>query len=127
MFEHVELNQTLGMFSYMFFLELYKVWRKILGFDFEIITCPQNHGSFPQSLAQFDVFMLQGSDPREYNILTKRFLGDADGNVTGVETVQVAWGKDPDTGRFGFNEVEGSEEVRRVMYCGAAAAHKNIS
>ena len=47
---------------------------------------------------------LQGADPREYNVLTKRFIGNDAGEVTGVEAVSVAWGKDAD-GKFGFQEV----------------------
>lgn len=54
--------------------------------------------------------MTFGSDPRSYQVLTKRFLGDADGALTGVETVQVAWEKDA-SGRFQMAEVPGSEEV----------------
>ena len=53
---------------------------------------------------------LQGADPREYNVLTKRFIGNDAGEVTGVEAVSVAWGKDAD-GKFGFQEVKGSERV----------------
>lgn len=30
-----------------------------------------------------------GSDPREYNVMTRRFIGDADGKLTGVEVVNV--------------------------------------
>jgi hypothetical protein len=32
-----------------------------------------------------------GADPREYNVMTKRFVGDADGNLTGIEIVNVRW------------------------------------
>jgi NADPH-dependent glutamate synthase beta subunit-like oxidoreductase len=32
-----------------------------------------------------------GADPRTYNVLTKRFIGDADGKLTGVEIVNVRW------------------------------------
>jgi glutamate synthase (NADPH/NADH) len=30
-----------------------------------------------------------GQDPRTYNVLTKRFIGDEDGNLKGVEIVNV--------------------------------------
>ena len=53
---------------------------------------------------------LQGADPREYNVLTKRFVGNAKGEVTGVEAVSVVWGPDKE-GKFGFQEVKGSERV----------------
>lgn len=32
-----------------------------------------------------------GSDPRQYDTLTKRFVGDAEGRVTGMEIVKVRW------------------------------------
>lgn len=32
-----------------------------------------------------------GQDPRTYNVLTKRFIGDDDGNLKGVEIVNVRW------------------------------------
>lgn len=30
-----------------------------------------------------------GADPREYNVMTKRFIGDEDGKLTGIEIVNV--------------------------------------
>ncbi|XP_078431625.1 NADH-dependent glutamate synthase 1 isoform X2 [Wolffia australiana] len=51
-----------------------------------------------------------GKDPRSYEVLTKRFIGDETGAVRGLEIVQVRWAKDA-TGRFSFQEVAGSEEV----------------
>lgn len=50
-----------------------------------------------------------GTDPRQYSILTKEFLGDAQGNLTGVRTVRVEW-KRVD-GQFKMSEVAGSEET----------------
>lgn len=32
-----------------------------------------------------------GEDPRTYNVLTKRFIGDEDGNLKGVEIVNVRY------------------------------------
>jgi glutamate synthase (NADPH/NADH) len=51
-----------------------------------------------------------GKDPRTYEVLTKRFIGDDNGNVKGLELVRVSWEKD-ETGRFQFKEIEGSEEI----------------
>jgi NAD(P)H-dependent glutamate synthase small subunit len=51
-----------------------------------------------------------GQDPREYRVLSKRFLDDGNGNVAGVETVRVEWGKDAD-GKWQMSEVPGSEEI----------------
>jgi len=46
-----------------------------------------------------------GDDPRAYSILSREFLGDSDGKLTAVRTVQVAVGPDGN-----FEEVEGSEK-----------------
>lgn len=51
-----------------------------------------------------------GKDPRSYEVLTKRFIGDENGLVKGLEIVRVQWEKDA-SGRFQFKEVEGSEEI----------------
>ncbi|XP_057988761.1 glutamate synthase 1 [NADH], chloroplastic isoform X2 [Hevea brasiliensis] len=51
-----------------------------------------------------------GKDPRSYEVLTKRFIGDEHGNVKGLEVVRVRWEKDA-SGKFQFKEVEGSEET----------------
>ncbi|XP_051142950.1 glutamate synthase 1 [NADH], chloroplastic-like isoform X2 [Andrographis paniculata] len=51
-----------------------------------------------------------GKDPRSYEVLTKRFIGDENGVVKGLEVVHVKWEKDA-TGKFQFKEVEGSEEI----------------
>lgn len=50
-----------------------------------------------------------GNDPRSYEVLTKRFVGDENGNVKGLEVVHVKWEKDS-SGNFQFKEVEGSLE-----------------
>lgn len=50
-----------------------------------------------------------GKDPRSYEVLTKRFIGDENGKVKTLELVRVKWEKDA-SGRFQFKEVEGSEE-----------------
>ena len=50
-----------------------------------------------------------GHDPREYQILSKEFLADEQGNLRGIKTVQVAWTKN-DEGGWAMTEVEGSEK-----------------
>ena len=54
---------------------------------------------------------IQGKDPREYLISTKRMIGDANGNVCEIEIVRVEWVRDEATGRFSPNEVEGSSRI----------------
>ncbi|MEM9731498.1 MAG: glutamate synthase small subunit [Myxococcota bacterium] len=51
-----------------------------------------------------------GKDPREYRVLSKRFLDDGRGNVAGVETVRVEWQKDA-AGKWQMAEIPGSAET----------------
>ncbi|MFW6197852.1 MAG: glutamate synthase small subunit, partial [Myxococcota bacterium] len=51
-----------------------------------------------------------GKDPREFCVLSKRFVDDGHGNVAGIETVRVEWSKD-ENGRFQMMEVPGTEET----------------
>lgn len=53
---------------------------------------------------------LQGEDPRAFQILTKEFIGDEKGQVTGVRTVQISWEINRD-GIKGVYEIPGSEKV----------------
>lgn len=57
-----------------------------------------------------EVAARDGADPRQFSILSKRFLDDGNGNLAGIETVRVEWAKD-DQGRFQMQEVPGSEET----------------
>ncbi len=50
-----------------------------------------------------------GADPRVYLTTVKKFLGDAQGHVAGVRTVQVTWEKDAQ-GRYLPREVPGTEK-----------------
>ncbi|AQK88282.1 Glutamate synthase 1 [NADH] chloroplastic [Zea mays] len=50
-----------------------------------------------------------GKDPRTYQILTKRFIGDENGKVRALEVVRVEWSKVD--GRFQSKEIEGSQEI----------------
>ncbi|HUR37892.1 MAG TPA: glutamate synthase subunit beta, partial [Planctomycetota bacterium] len=51
-----------------------------------------------------------GGDPRTYSISTKRFVGDAQGNLKELHTVQVKWEKGAD-GRPKLVDVPGTEKV----------------
>lgn len=50
-----------------------------------------------------------GKDPRHYLITTKEFLDDGNGNIKGVNTIQVEWLKSP-TGQWQMKEIAGSEK-----------------
>jgi len=49
----------------------------------------------------------EGAD-RQWSLLTKQFIGNAEGQLTGLETVKVRW---TDKAAFKFEEVPGSSEV----------------
>ena len=50
-----------------------------------------------------------GDDPRQFNILTKEFVDDGNGHISGVKTVQVDWSKPGE--KAPFSEVPGSEKT----------------
>ena len=54
-----------------------------------------------------------GADPRSYCVMTKRFFGDAEGNLTGVETVAVEW-EPRQNGRAVLREIAGTQKVWRA-------------
>lgn len=56
-----------------------------------------------------------GNDPREWNVTTKEFIKDENGNLCGVKIAKVESFVNED-GRLGFREVEGSEEIMKVDF-----------
>lgn len=56
-----------------------------------------------------EVKLTEGEDPRRFCVSSKKFVDDGQGNVCGVETVQVEWFKD-DSGQFKLREIPGSEK-----------------
>ncbi|KAI8373021.1 uncharacterized protein BYT42DRAFT_578944 [Radiomyces spectabilis] len=88
--------------------------------NFELLPQPPNQRAKDNPWPQFPrVFKVDyghsevqahfGKDPREYCVLSKEFVSDADGNVKGIQTVRVEWTKD-EAGRWAMKEVEGSEQ-----------------
>ncbi len=51
----------------------------------------------------------KGADPRTYHVLTKEFVGDESGNLTGVKTVEIDWSTPGE--KAPFTEVTGSEKI----------------
>jgi glutamate synthase (NADPH/NADH) small chain len=51
-----------------------------------------------------------GDDPRIYQIMTEKFVGDEQGHVRELHTVNIEWVKD-DKGRFAPAKIPGSEKV----------------
>jgi glutamate synthase (NADPH) small chain len=93
-------------------------WRSLV--QFEILSRPPEarapDNPWPQWPKVFridygheEAVALFGHDPRSYCIMSKRFVGDEDGQIRGVETVQIRWDKG-DNGRFAPREVPGTEK-----------------
>jgi len=51
-----------------------------------------------------------GADPRRYSVMTKKLVGDENGHVKELHTVQVEW-KVGENGRFGPQEIAGTEKI----------------
>lgn len=68
---------------------------------------------FPRVLkvdyGQEEAHALYGADPRQYQVMTKGFVGDEQGRVKGVHTVQVEWVRGPQ-GRLVPQEIPGTEK-----------------
>ncbi len=64
--------------------------------------------------AQEEFKELYGKDPRNYSVTARRFVGDEQGNLTEVHTVDVEWVKDAN-GRFGPREIPGTEKVHQAQ------------
>jgi glutamate synthase (NADPH) small chain len=64
---------------------------------------------YKMDYGQEEAAAVQGEDPRKYLVQTKRFLKDADGNLSGLEICDIEWVNDQ--GRFSPKEVEGSSRV----------------
>ncbi len=66
---------------------------------------------YKMDYGQEEAAALQGEDPRVYLVMTERFLDDGNGNLDGIEIVDIEWGKD-DQGRFVPKKLE---DTRRVL------------
>ena len=59
---------------------------------------------------QQEAIEIYGADPRRYSVLTKQLVGDENGHIKELHTVQVEW-KVGENGRFGPQEIAGTEKV----------------
>lgn len=89
--------------------------------QFEILPKPPNERAdenpWPQwpniykvDYGQEEAAAVFGDDPRQYQVMTKKFVGDGNGNVKELHTVQIEWVTD-DNGRKSPKEIEGTEKV----------------
>jgi glutamate synthase (NADPH/NADH) small chain len=59
---------------------------------------------------QEEAAALQGEDPRRYLVMTERFIDDGNGNLAGLEIIEIEWGKD-EQGRFVPQKKEGTKRI----------------
>ena len=89
--------------------------------QFEILPKPpedrQENNPWPQwpktllvDYGQQEAAVLYGEDPRQYCVMTKKFVGDEKGNVKEVHVVRIDWRKD-ENGRFAPVEIPGTEKI----------------
>ena len=71
---------------------------------------PEWPKTYKLDYGQEEAAAIFGSDPRVYCITAKKFVGDENGHVKEVHTIQIEWAKD-DQGRFVPKEVAGTEKV----------------
>ena len=70
---------------------------------------PQWPKVFRVDYGQEEAAALFGHDPRSYCIMSKQFVGDENGQIRGVQTVQIKWDKGDD-GRLVPREIPGTEK-----------------
>ncbi|MGD7653421.1 MAG: glutamate synthase subunit beta [Verrucomicrobiales bacterium] len=71
---------------------------------------------YKMDYGQEEAAAVQGEDPRQYLIQTKRFIKDDAGNLSGLEICEIEWAKD-ENGRFTPKEVEGTARVIPAQLC----------
>jgi len=70
---------------------------------------PQWPSNLKIDYGQAEAIKVQGKDPRNFMVMTKKFEGDVDGNLTAMHTVQIQWAKD-ENGRMVIKEIPGTEQ-----------------
>ena len=71
---------------------------------------PQWPKVYKMDYGQEEAAAVFGADPRQYLVTAKKFIGDENGQVKGVQIVKIEWQKD-EKGRFIPKEVPGTERV----------------
>lgn len=70
---------------------------------------PQWPSNLKIDYGQAEAIKVQGKDPRNFMVMTKKFEGDGEGNLTAMHTVQIQWAKD-ENGRMVIKEIPGTEQ-----------------
>jgi len=71
---------------------------------------PQWPKTYLLDYGQAEAATVFGSDPRQYCIMTKQFVGDDQGHLKELHTVLIEWIKD-ENGRFAPKEIPGTEKI----------------
>jgi glutamate synthase (NADPH/NADH) small chain len=70
---------------------------------------PQWPKVYKLDYGQEEAAAVYGADPREYSIMTRRFVKDSTGQLTGVDTVEIEW-VSGENGRSQLKEIPGTEK-----------------
>ena len=70
---------------------------------------PQWPSNLKIDYGQAEAIKVQGKDPRNFMVMTKKFEGDGEGNLTAMHTVQIQWAKD-ENGRMVIKEIPETEQ-----------------
>jgi glutamate synthase (NADPH) small chain len=65
---------------------------------------------YKMDYGQEEAAALQGADPRTYLVMTERFISDDNGNLTGLDIIEIEWGKN-DAGQFVPIKMEGTRRT----------------
>lgn len=81
----------------------------------ELLTQPPHTRNENNPWPQWPMILMTSSSheegvQRQWSILTKEFLKDDDGNLSGLKIVEIKWGAN-DQGKMGFEEIPGTERV----------------
>ncbi|MEX0647228.1 MAG: glutamate synthase subunit beta [Balneolaceae bacterium] len=71
---------------------------------------PQWPNIYKVDYGQEEAKSVFGDDPRQYQVMTKKFVGDGNGNVKELHTVQIEW-VSGDNGRMMPKEIKETEKV----------------
>ncbi len=71
---------------------------------------PQWPRVYTLDYGQKEAAALFGRDPRRYCVMTRRFVGNGSGQVTGVETIEVAWEPSSNGGAV-LHEMPGTQRI----------------
>ncbi|MDR0270906.1 glutamate synthase subunit beta [Paenibacillus sp.] len=75
---------------------------------------PQFPNVYTLDYAQEEAKALYGQDPREFSIMTTKFVGDEDGNLKELHTLQIKRSID-ETGRKTYEPIPGTEKVFKAQ------------